>query len=35
MKIITFKDIVDLDIKPSMCFDWLETMIKNKKQALN
>ena len=34
MKIITFKDIVDLDIKPSMCFDWVETMIKNKKQAL-
>ena len=34
MKIITFKDIVDLKIKPSVCFNWAETMIKNKRQAL-
>ena len=34
MKIITFQDIVDLGIKPSMCFDWAEIMIKNKRQAL-
>ena len=34
MKIITFQDIIDMKIKPSMCFDWAEAMIKNKKQAL-
>ena len=34
MKIITFQDIADLGIRPSMCFDWAETMIKNKRQAL-
>lgn len=34
MKIITFQDIADLGIQPSMCFDWAETMIKNKKKAL-
>ena len=34
MKIITFKDIAELDIKPSMCFDWAEDMIKNKRKAL-
>ncbi len=34
MKIITFQDIADLGIKPSMCFDWAETMIKNKRLAL-
>ena len=34
MKIITFQDIADLQIQPSMCFDWAETMIKNKKKAI-
>lgn len=34
MKIITFQDIADLKIQPSLCFDWAETMIKNKKKAL-
>lgn len=34
MRIITFQDITDLGIKPSICFDWAETMIKNKRQAL-
>lgn len=34
MKIITFQDIADLGIKPSMCFDWAESMIKNKKHTL-
>ena len=34
MKIITFEDIASLNIDPSMCYDWAETMIKNKKQAL-
>ena len=34
MKIITFKDIISMNISPSMCFDWAESMIKNKRQAL-
>ena len=34
MKIITFQDIAKLNIKPSMCFDWTEAMIKNKRKAL-
>ena len=34
MKIITFKDIANLQISPSMCFDWAESMIKNKKKAI-
>lgn len=34
MKIITFKDIASLGISPSRCYEWAETMIKNKKQAM-
>ena len=34
MKIITFNDIVNLNIQPSMCYDWAERMIRNKRQAL-
>ena len=34
MKIITFQDIAALNIAPTLCYDWAETMIKNKKQAL-
>lgn len=34
MKIITFKDIVSLGISPTQCYDWAETMIRNKRQAL-
>ena len=34
MKIITFQDIAALDIAPTMCFDWAESMIKNKGQTL-
>lgn len=34
MKIITFQDINNLGIKPSMCYDWAETMIRNKKKAI-
>lgn len=34
MKIITFQDIVSLNITPAMCFEWAETMIKNKHKAL-
>lgn len=34
MKIITFKDVVALNIQPLMCFDWAEAMIRGKKEAL-
>lgn len=34
MKIITFQDIISLNISPEICFDWVETLIKNKKQAI-
>lgn len=34
MKVITFEDIVSLNISPSICFDWVEAMIKNKKKAM-
>ena len=34
MKIITFQDIINLNIQPSMCYGWAETMIKNKRQTL-
>lgn len=34
MKIITFKDIASLGISPLQCYEWAETMIKNKKQAM-
>ena len=34
MKIITFKDISNLNVPPSNCFEWAENMIKNKNQAL-
>lgn len=34
MKIISFQNIADLNIKPSICFDWVETMIKYKRHAL-
>ncbi len=34
MKIITFRDIASLNISPSTCFDWAESMIKNKRNAL-
>ena len=34
MKIITFQDIANLKISPLLCYDWVDTMIKNKRQAL-
>jgi len=34
MRVITFDDIKALNISPALCFEWAETMIKNKKQAL-
>lgn len=34
MKIISFEDIRLLQITPEMCFDWAESAIRNKKQAL-
>ena len=34
MKIITFQDIANMKIQPSMCFEWADTMIKNKRQAI-
>ena len=34
MRIITFQDIVNLGIQPSMCYEWAETMIRNKKKAI-
>lgn len=34
MKIISFKDIADLNVQPLMCFDWAEAMIRSKKEAL-
>ena len=34
MKIITFQDITALGIKPSMCFDWAEAMIKRKTRTI-
>ncbi len=34
MKIITFRDIAKLQIQPSLCYEWAEDMIKNKKKAI-
>ena len=34
MKIITFQDIANLKISPLLCYDWVDAMIKNKRQAL-
>lgn len=34
MKIITFQDITSLNIKPAECYDWAESIIKNKKKTL-
>lgn len=34
MKAISFKEITELGIEPSICFDWAEEMIKNKKKAI-
>ena len=34
MKIITFKDITDLNISPSVCYDWAEYMIRNKDKTI-
>lgn len=34
MKIISFQDIKKLNISPSDCFNWAESTIKNKRQAL-
>ena len=30
MKILTHKDIVDLNIDPIECYNWVSEMIKNK-----
>lgn len=34
MRVITFQDIVSLNIAPALCFDWAESMIRNKSQAI-
>lgn len=34
MKVISFQDIVDLDIPPMTCYQWAETMIREKKKAI-
>ena len=34
MKIISFQDIANLNIEPSTCFEWAQTMIRNKKQSI-
>lgn len=34
MKLITFKDIQELNIRPCQCFDWAEQMIRNKKNTI-
>ncbi|MBR4570296.1 MAG: ornithine cyclodeaminase [Candidatus Riflebacteria bacterium] len=34
MKIITFQDIANLKIPPSVCYEWAERMIKNKHQTV-
>lgn len=34
MKVISFKDIADLNVPPLMCLDWAESMIKSKKEAM-
>lgn len=34
MKIITFDDILQLDISPYECFEWVSNAIKEKKEAL-
>lgn len=34
MKVITFQDIAKLNVQPSLCFDWAESMIRHKKKAL-
>lgn len=34
MKLITFKDIQELNISPCQCFDWAEQMIRDKKNAI-
>jgi len=34
MKVITFQDIVSLRLSPSLCYDWVASMIENKRKAL-
>lgn len=34
MNVITFKDIASLGISPLQCYEWAETMIRNKRQAM-
>lgn len=34
MKVITFDDIVNLNISPSVCYEWVSEMIAQKKSAL-
>ena len=34
MKVITFQDIESLHITPTTCFDWVESIIPQKKQAI-
>lgn len=34
MKVISFKDIAELNVQPLMCLDWAETMIRSKKEVL-
>lgn len=34
MKVITFQDIASLRLSPSLCYDWVASMIENKRKAL-
>lgn len=34
MKIITYEDIINLNISPLACYDWVEEAIKNKKDCI-
>ena len=34
MRVITFDDIAKLEIEPKCCFDWAESIIKNKRKAI-
>lgn len=33
MKLITFEDIINLNIEPEICFEWVSDMIENKKNT--
>lgn len=34
MKVVSFNDIMKLDISPKVCFEWVSEMIENKDRAI-